>query len=108
MDDLFTAAGAGPVGPLAVRMRPRTAGEVVGQAHLLAPGSPLRRLLDPEADSGAAGPAALVLWGPPGTGKTTLAQLISSVSGRRFVEIIEDLAPESLGQIQKLAGLEPK
>ena len=71
--------------PLAVRMRPRTLDEVVGQAHLLVPGSPLRRLVD--GDGGVAGPASLILWGPPGTGKTTLAYLVSSATGRSFTEL---------------------
>ena len=64
--------------PLAVRMRPVTLDEVVGQEHLLAPGSPLRRLVE----GGAA--ASVILYGPPGTGKTTLARLVSQVTGRRF------------------------
>ena len=64
--------------PLAVRMRPRTVDEVLGQDHLLGEGSPLRRLIE----GGSA--ASLVLYGPPGTGKTTLARLVSGVMGRRF------------------------
>ncbi|MGQ0717261.1 MAG: replication-associated recombination protein A [Pseudonocardiales bacterium] len=64
--------------PLAVRMRPATLEEVVGQDHLLAPGSPLRRLIE----GGAA--ASVILYGPPGTGKTTLARLVSQATGRRF------------------------
>jgi len=71
--------------PLAVRMRPRTLDEVVGQDHLLVPGSPLRRLV--AGDGGVAGPASVVLWGPPGTGKTTLAYLVSSATGRAFTEL---------------------
>ena len=71
--------------PLAVRMRPRTLDELVGQDHLLAPGSPLRRLV--EGSGGLAGPASLMLWGPPGTGKTTLAHVVSRATGRRFVEL---------------------
>ncbi|HEY0118343.1 MAG TPA: replication-associated recombination protein A [Cellulomonas sp.] len=78
----------GPGAPLAVRMRPRTLAEVAGQDHLLEPGSPLRRLVEP-ADPAAARsvPASVVLWGPPGTGKTTLAYLMAATSGRRFVEM---------------------
>ena len=67
--------------PLAVRMRPRTLDELVGQEHLLAAGSPLRQVID--ADQ----PLTLLLWGPPGTGKTTIASLISRHTNRRFVEI---------------------
>ncbi|WP_019812819.1 replication-associated recombination protein A [Saccharomonospora saliphila] len=67
--------------PLAVRMRPRTLDEVVGQRHLLGPGAPLRRLVEGSA------PASLLLYGPPGTGKTTLAGLVSTVTGRRFVAL---------------------
>ncbi|HEX6937571.1 MAG TPA: replication-associated recombination protein A [Actinomycetes bacterium] len=86
--DLFEAAAddRGDAGkPLAVRMRPRTLDEVVGQDHLLVPGSPLRRLVDGEG--GVAGPASVILWGPPGTGKTTLAYLVSSATGRTFTEL---------------------
>ncbi|MFE3757346.1 replication-associated recombination protein A [Nocardia tengchongensis] len=64
--------------PLAVRMRPRTLDEVVGQQHLLGPGSPLRRLIE------GSGAASVLLYGPPGTGKTTLASLLSQATGRRF------------------------
>ncbi|MGH8894977.1 MAG: AAA family ATPase, partial [Actinomycetes bacterium] len=86
--DLFEAAAddRGDAGkPLAVRMRPSTLDEVVGQDHLLVPGSPLRRLVD--GDGGVAGPASVILWGPPGTGKTTLAYLVSSATGRTFTEL---------------------
>jgi putative ATPase len=94
--DLFdsvtsTAQGtavAGPNAPLAVRMRPRTLEEVAGQGHLLAAGSPLRRLVEPADErSRRAAPSSVILWGPPGTGKTTLAYLIAATSGRRFVEL---------------------
>ena len=71
----------GPVGassPLAVRMRPATLDEVLGQDHLLQPNSPMRRLVE------GSGAASVVLYGPPGTGKTTLASLISQATGRRF------------------------
>ncbi len=67
--------------PLAVRMRPRTLDELVGQQHLLAKGSPLRRLI--EGDQ----PMSLLLWGPPGTGKTTIASIVSQATNRRFVEV---------------------
>jgi putative ATPase len=66
--------------PLAVRMRPRTLDEVLGQSHLLKRGSPLRRLIE---DKNAA--SSIMLWGPPGTGKTTLAYLVAG--NRRFVEL---------------------
>ncbi|WP_434581948.1 replication-associated recombination protein A [Carbonactinospora thermoautotrophica] len=71
--------------PLAVRMRPRTLEEVVGQRHLLGEGSPLRRLV--AGADGVTAPASLILWGPPGTGKTTLAYVISAATQRRFVEL---------------------
>ncbi len=67
--------------PLAVRMRPRDLGELVGQAELITPGSPLRRLIE------GSGASSVILWGPPGTGKTTIAALISRAAGRRFVEL---------------------
>ena len=72
--------------PLAVRMRPTTLEEVVGQSHLLGEGVPLRRLLSPGSSDGVA-VSSVVLWGPPGTGKTTLAYLIARASGRRFIEL---------------------
>ncbi|WP_433262684.1 replication-associated recombination protein A [Actinosynnema sp. CS-041913] len=67
--------------PLAVRMRPRTLDEVVGQGHLLGPGAPLRRLVE------GSSPASVMLYGPPGTGKTTLATLVSQTTGRRFAAL---------------------
>jgi putative ATPase len=70
--------------PLAVRMRPRAIDEVVGQEEALAPGSPLRTLLTAPADAPV---VSVILWGPPGTGKTTLASLLSAGSGRQFVEL---------------------
>src|SRR6201995_4425450 len=73
--------GAGEHAPLAARMRPRTLDEVVGQQHLLAAGSPLRRLVEGDA------PMSLILYGPPGTGKTTLALLVASANNRRFAQL---------------------
>jgi putative ATPase len=81
---LFDAAAdeaAAAVAPLAVRMRPRSLDEVVGQPKLTAPGSPLRKLAEHAA------PMSVLLWGPPGTGKTTLAYVLSGVTRRTFVEI---------------------
>lgn len=66
-------------------MRPRSLDEVVGQAHLLRGGSPLRVLA--ESAEGVGGSVSIILWGPPGTGKTTIAQAIAQSSGRRFVEL---------------------
>src|SRR6266513_252002 len=74
-------AAASAVAPLAVRMRPRTLDEVIGQQHLTSAGTPFRKLIDNDA------PMSLLLWGPPGTGKTTLAYVVSQVTRRRFVEL---------------------
>ncbi|GCA98779.1 MULTISPECIES: replication-associated recombination protein A [Mycobacteriaceae] len=76
--DAEPASGSVVQAPLAVRMRPAGLDEVVGQDHLLKPGSPLRRLVE------GSGAASVILYGPPGTGKTTLASLISGATGRRF------------------------
>ncbi len=84
IDIVNTQAGS-PTAPLAVRMRPRSLDEVVGQAHLLKAGSPLRVIA--ESADGTGGAVSVILWGPPGTGKTTIAQAIASSSGRRFVEL---------------------
>ncbi len=83
-DSLFDAAAdeaAQAVAPLAVRMRPRTLDEVIGQQHLTADGAPLRKLAEHDAAM------SVLLWGPPGTGKTTLASVVSQVTRRRFVEL---------------------
>ncbi|MEE1929069.1 replication-associated recombination protein A [Streptomyces sp. TRM 70351] len=90
--DLFTAAAEDrqakepSASPLAARMRPRTLDEVVGQRHLLRPGSPLRRLVG-EGAGGPAGASSVILWGPPGTGKTTLAHVVSRATDKRFTEL---------------------
>ena len=79
MSDLFTHGGT--TAPLAVRMRPRSVDEFVGQQHLLRPGLPLHRLLEGSGD------VSVILWGPPGTGKTTIATLAAQVSSRKYVEL---------------------
>ncbi|KAB1657868.1 replication-associated recombination protein A [Pseudoclavibacter chungangensis] len=71
--------------PLAVRMRPRSLDEVVGQRHLMRPGSPLVTLASGESTRAAG--TSVILWGPPGTGKTTIAQTIAHTSNRRFVQL---------------------
>lgn len=97
MSDLFAQAAAGSAGsppampggdlgePLAVRMRPRTLDQVRGQREILRAGSPLRRLI--EGGTGLAGPLSAILWGPPGTGKTTLAHLVATAADREFIEL---------------------
>ncbi|MDI6103618.1 replication-associated recombination protein A [Actinoplanes sp. NEAU-A12] len=77
-----TAAGFGrPAGdaPLPVRMRPTSLDELIGQKHLLAPGAPLRQLVT------GTSPMSVILWGPPGTGKTTIAHLVANATDRKFV-----------------------
>jgi putative ATPase len=64
--------------PLAVRMRPRALDELVGQDHLLGPGSPLRQVVEGRQ------PLSVILWGPPGSGKTTIAHLVAQSGDRRF------------------------
>jgi len=70
--------------PLAAQMRPTSLNEVIGQEHLLQPGSPLRTLADPSNDAPG---TSVILWGPPGVGKTTLAKVIARSSGRQFMEL---------------------
>ena len=75
------AASSHASAPLAVRMRPRTLEELVGQSQLREPGSPLHQLIEDQRS------LSLLLWGPPGTGKTTIASILSQQTDRRFVEV---------------------
>jgi len=85
--DLFGAAapaareGAAPLAPLAERLRPRSIDEVLGQRHLLGPGKPLRLAF------GSGKPYSMILWGPPGTGKTTLARLMAQAFDAEFIAL---------------------
>jgi putative ATPase len=81
-----TRTGEGSYRPLADRLRPRTLDEYVGQSHLLAPGAPLRRALE------AGRPHSMILWGPPGTGKTTLARLVANGANAEFIALSAVLA----------------
>ena len=82
--DLFTQAALQVLrdqAPLAARLRPRTLNDIVGQSHLLGADGPLRRLIESDRLS------SIILWGPPGTGKTTIAEVIATVTSREFVRL---------------------
>ena len=87
--DLFAASSApnDVTRPLAVRMRPSSIDDVLGQSHALKEGSPLRRLANPQSKGSLTSPSSVVLFGPPGVGKTTLAYIVARQSGRVFEEL---------------------
>jgi putative ATPase len=83
-DDLFAAAATERLArqsPLAARLRPRSLDDVVGQDHLLAPGAPLRTLIESDRLS------SVIFWGPPGTGKTTLSRLVADSTSKAFEQL---------------------
>ena len=83
-EDLFSGAAADRLAsraPLAARLRPRTLDDIVGQRHLVGPGAPLRALIESDRLTSA------ILWGPPGTGKTTLATVVASATSKQFVPL---------------------
>jgi putative ATPase len=98
-DDLFTAAAVDHLArhaPLAARLRPRRLDDVVGQDHLLARGRALRALIDADRLS------SVILWGPPGTGKTTIAQLIATTTAKAFEQL--SAVSASVKDVREVAG----
>src|SRR5579859_7928475 len=81
-EPMLSSRGSRPArgAPLAERMRPRTLDEYVGQEHLLGPGKPLRLAIEHDD------PTSMIFWGPPGTGKTTLAKIIAALTHATFIE----------------------
>src|SRR5262249_62013973 len=89
--------------PLAERMRPRTFDEFVGQADLLAPGKPLRQAIERDLLQ------SIILWGPPGTGKTTLARIIADTTQARFVSFSAVLSGiKEIRDVMAVAGRLPR
>lgn len=90
MQDLFDVSDVADnamTRPMAVRMRPQTLDDVVGQDRALVPGSPLRRVAEPVHAGSYTAPTSIILFGPPGVGKTTLAYIVARQSGRAFEEL---------------------
>src|SRR6187549_1155907 len=107
MADLFEAAGLTPQqpSPLADRLRPQTLSEVVGEDHLLGPEGPIGRMAEAKRLS------SMILWGPPGTGKTTIARLLAKAAGYEFQQLsavfsgVADLKKAfEAARVRRLAG----
>ena len=99
-NDLFGAADVPDdmTRPLAVRMRPRTVDEVLGQSHVLGEGSPLRRLANPSSKGSLTAPSSIIMFGPPGVGKTTMALAFSKALSLRYnrVQFTPDVMPSDI------------